>query len=64
MTARLLCKRLCLPIMLVIAFYLGGITALSYESYHESLIMSCGIFTAVFASIMGLGAKIYHFLFI
>lgn len=64
MTAKLLCKRICLPIMLVVAFYLGGITALTCESYHQNLIMSCGIFTAVFTSIMGLGAKIYHFLFI
>lgn len=64
MDARYFCKKLCLPLLLVVAFYLGGVTASACEMYHQSLVMSCGIFTAVFTGIVAIGAKVYHFLFI
>lgn len=63
MDTKVFCKRLCLMLLLLVAFYLGGTTAMGSEIYHESLVMSCGIFTAVFTSIIALGAKVYHFLF-
>lgn len=58
------CKKVCTVLLLILAFYLGGLTASAYEAWYQNLPMSCGVFTAVFASIMGIGAKIYHVLFL
>lgn len=64
MDTRKVCKMFCLPVLLLLAFYLGGIAALASEVYSQSLLMSCGVFTAVFTAVIGLGAKIYHILFL
>jgi hypothetical protein len=56
-------KKLAFPILLVIAFYLGGYVATSCEYFHESLLLACSVFTATFASIMAFGTKIYFIFF-
>ena len=56
-------KKLMFPILLVIAFYLGGYVATSCELFHESIILACSVFTATFTSVMALGAKIYFIVF-
>ena len=56
-------KKLMFPILLVIAFYLGGYVATSCEYFHESILLACSVFTATFASTMALGTKIYFIVF-
>jgi hypothetical protein len=56
-------KKLMIPMLLVIAFYLGGYVATSCEVFHESILLACSVFTATFTSVMALGTKIYFIVF-
>lgn len=63
MSWKSVCKKLCFPIIIVVAFYLGGYVATQCEYFHESILLACSVFTATFASIMAMGTKIYYILF-
>ena len=58
-----LCKIIGIPLLLVVAFVLAGTAAQAFEYLHENLMLSSGVFTAVFACITALGAKIYSVFF-
>ncbi len=49
---------------LVLAFYLSGMIGLLCEGWHSDLVMSSGIFSASFASLVGFFFKIYSAVFV
>lgn len=63
MTRCKLYKLIGFSVLLIGAFYLSGLIALSCDWFHNSLVLSSGVFTAVFAAITAIGAKIYHLFF-
>ena len=63
MSLKSVLKKISFPLLLVLAFYLGGYVATSCEYFHESILLACSVFTATFASIMALGSKIYFIVF-
>lgn len=46
------------------AFCVAGYAVFQFETFHESILLSCGIFTTVFSGIIALLVKIHHLLFL
>lgn len=55
-------KTLSVTALLLTAFYLAGFAALTCESWHDNILLSCGIFTGIFSSVIAGALKVYHIL--
>lgn len=56
-------KTLSVAGLLLAAFYLAGFAALTCEAWHNNILLSCGIFTGTFSSVIAGAMKVYHILF-
>lgn len=56
-------KLVVFSLLMVAVFYLSGTVVVSFELLNNNILLGSGAFTAMFATLTMIGAKIYHLMF-